>query len=73
MANIARTELEQIAEDGTEQEFANQVGQGFTEYADVNETRAAWETFEQDGLLTNNAGVVIKIGTAEFEVRVIRR
>jgi hypothetical protein len=72
MADMARTELEQLVEDGTEQDFAHQLLQGFTEYADVNETAATWQTFPMAQVPTKKAGGVVKIGTAVFYVTVER-
>ena len=67
------SELEITCETGSEQDFADQLGQGFTEYADVNETEATYRSFREAGLLTGNAGVVITVGDAEFQVTVVRK
>lgn len=57
----------------SEEEFEAHLMDALHEYAEENdEPEPEIETFERAGLLTDNHGLVVRIGDAEFQVTIIR-
>jgi hypothetical protein len=58
----------------SEREFADYVAEALDALAAENEEDAPdIETFEPAGLLTDNVGLVVRHGGAEFQVTIVRR
>lgn len=57
----------------SEEEFEAHLMDALYEYAEENdEAEPEIETFERAGLRTDNHGLVVRIGDAEFQVTIIR-
>ena len=66
-------EVESELEDMDEEEFETFLADAISEYAAENDaplTRT--RTFGEAGVLTNNKGLVVRVGDAEFQVTIVR-
>jgi len=66
-------EVESELEDMDEEEFETFLADAISEYAEENDaplTRT--RTFGEAGVLTNNKGLVVRVGDAEFQVTIVR-
>jgi hypothetical protein len=58
----------------TEEEFGEHLAEALEMFAEVTEEDPPEiETFARAGLLTDNHGLVVRIGEAEFQVAIVRR
>jgi len=58
----------------TEEEFQVHLMEALYAYAEDNdEPEPESETFERAGLLTDNHGLLVRIGEAEFQLTIVRR
>jgi len=66
-------EVESEIEDMDEDEFETFLADAISDYAEENDaplTRT--HTFGEAGVLTNNKGLVVRVGDAEFQVTIVR-
>ena len=66
-------EVESELEDMDEEEFETFLADAISDYAEENDaplTRT--RTFGEAGVLTNNKGLVVRVGDAEFQVTIVR-
>ena len=66
-------EVESELEDMDEEEFETLLADAISDYAEENDaplTRT--RTFGDAGVLTNNKGLVVRVGDAEFQVTIVR-
>jgi len=66
-------EVESELEDMDEEEFETFLADAISDYAEENDaplTRT--RTFGEAGVLTNNKGLVVRVGDAEFQVTIAR-
>ena len=66
-------EVESEFEDMDEDEFETFLADAIRDYAEENDApRTRTSTFGEAGVLTNNKGLVVRIGDAEFQVTIVR-
>jgi hypothetical protein len=66
-------EVESEIEDMDEDEFETFLADAINDYAEENDaplTRT--RTFGDAGVLTNNKGLVVRVGDAEFQITIVR-
>lgn len=56
----------------TESEMGDLLAEALYEYADENEMHVVTDTFANEGLLTSNEGIVVKIDGHEFQITIVR-
>jgi len=65
-------EVESELEDMDEEEFETLLADAISDYAEENDTpRTRTRTFGEAGVLTNNKGLVVRVGDAEFQVTIV--
>ena len=66
-------EVESELEDMDEEEFETFLADAISDYAEENDApRTRTRTFGEAGVLTNNKGLVVHVGDAEFQVTIVR-
>jgi hypothetical protein len=66
-------EVESELEDMDEEEFETFLADAISDYAEENDApRTRTRTFGEAGVLTNNKGLVVRVGDAEFQVTIVR-
>lgn len=66
-------EVESELEDMDEEEFETFLADAISDYAEENDPpRTRSRTFGEAGVLTNNKGLVVRIGDAEFQITIVR-
>jgi len=66
-------EVESEFEDMDEEEFETFLADAISDYAEENDApRTRVRTFGDAGLLTNNRGLVVRVGDAEFQITIVR-
>lgn len=66
-------DVESELEDMDEEEFETFLSDAISDYAEENgPVRTRIRTFGDDGVLTNNKGLVVRVGDAEFQVTIVR-
>lgn len=60
-------------EDMSEEEFETFLADAIQDYGEENDApRTRIRTFSEAGVLTNNSGLVVRVGDAEFQVTIVR-
>jgi|CXWL01.1.fsa_nt_gi hypothetical protein len=66
-------EVESELEDMDEEDFETFLADAISDYAEENDApRTRTRTFGEAGVLTNNKGLVVRVGDAEFQVTIVR-
>ncbi len=66
-------EVESELEDMDEEEFETFLADAIGDYAEENDAPVTrTRTFGEAGVLTNNKGLVVRVGEAEFQVTIVR-
>ncbi len=73
MQQDAEDEVESELDDMSEEEFETFLADAIHEHAEENDApRTRLRTFGEDGVLTSNKGLVVRVGDAEFQVTIVR-